>query len=91
MYVMFKSYKYVASLRGRNAAGDEEEDSIWECKSSNTDPCGLDSNCIKRAVLVKGNPKICPAGESCQKQCFEREQYPALAAQRIPNKRGLVV
>ncbi|KAL1377210.1 hypothetical protein pipiens_004219 [Culex pipiens pipiens] len=64
MYVMIKSNKYVASLRERNAAGDEEEDSICECKSSNTDPCGLDSNCINRALLVKGNPKICPAGES---------------------------
>ncbi|KAL1380083.1 hypothetical protein pipiens_014458 [Culex pipiens pipiens] len=87
MYVMIKSNKHVAPLRGRNAAGDEEEDSICECKSSDTDPCGLDSNCINRAMLVKCNPKTCPAGKSCQYQCFKRKQYPALAAKRIPNKR----
>ncbi|XP_038118499.1 histone-lysine N-methyltransferase NSD2 [Culex quinquefasciatus] len=87
MYVMIKSNKNVASLREQNAAGDEEEDSICECKSSNTDQCGLDSNCINRALLVKSNPKFCPAGESCQNQCIKREQYPALAAQWIPNKR----
>ncbi|XP_039453659.1 probable histone-lysine N-methyltransferase Mes-4 [Culex pipiens pallens] len=86
MYVKIKSNKYVAPLRGRNAARDEEEDSICECKPSDTDPCGLDSNCINRALLVECNPKTCPAGESCQNQCFERKQYPALAAKRIPNK-----
>ncbi|EDS35628.1 set domain protein [Culex quinquefasciatus] len=86
MYVKIKSNKYVAPLRGRNAARDEEEDSICECKPSDTDPCGLDSNCINRALLVECNPKTCPAGDSCQNQCFERKQYPALAAKRIPNK-----
>ncbi|EDS33766.1 set domain protein [Culex quinquefasciatus] len=91
MYVMIKSNKYVAPLRGRNAAGDEEEDSICECKLSDMDPCGLDLNCINRALLVKCNPKTCPACKSCQYQCFKRKQYPELAAKRIPNKRwGLV-
>ncbi|KAL1399068.1 hypothetical protein pipiens_008496 [Culex pipiens pipiens] len=49
------------------------------------------SNCINRALLVKCNPKTCPAGKSCQYQCFKRKQYPELAAKWIPNKRwGLV-
>lgn len=65
MYVKIKSNKYVR---------DEEEDSICECKSSDTDPCGQDSNCINWAMLVECNPKTCLAG--CQNQCFERKQYP---------------
>ncbi|XP_038111778.1 histone-lysine N-methyltransferase NSD2 [Culex quinquefasciatus] len=73
MYVKIKSNKYVAPLRGCNATRDEEEDLICEYKLSNTDTCGLNSNCINRALLVECNPKICPVGESCQNQCFERK------------------
>ncbi|KAL1402797.1 hypothetical protein pipiens_019640 [Culex pipiens pipiens] len=43
--------------------------------SSDKDPCGLNSNCINRALLVECNPKTCPASESCQNQCFKRKQY----------------
>ncbi|EDS42713.1 set domain protein [Culex quinquefasciatus] len=52
-----------------------DSDIIDEYKSSDKDPCGLDSNCINRALLVECNSKTFPASESCQNQCFKRKQY----------------
>ncbi|XP_066469600.1 histone-lysine N-methyltransferase, H3 lysine-36 specific isoform X2 [Tiliqua scincoides] len=46
------------------------------CKPTDENPCGLDSECINRMLLYECHPAVCPAGERCQNQCFSKRQYP---------------
>uniref|UniRef100_A0A8B9CJ78 Histone-lysine N-methyltransferase, H3 lysine-36 specific n=1 Tax=Anser brachyrhynchus TaxID=132585 RepID=A0A8B9CJ78_9AVES len=46
------------------------------CKPTDENPCGLDSECINRMLLYECHPLVCPAGERCQNQCFSKRQYP---------------
>ncbi|KAL1395808.1 hypothetical protein pipiens_010970 [Culex pipiens pipiens] len=84
MYVKIKFNKNVAPLSGRNARRRTRSVSEHRrTRTVRTRPCGLESNCINRALLEECNPKSYPAGESCKIQCFKRKQYPALEAKRI--------
>lgn len=46
------------------------------CKSSDDNPCGQDSECINRMLLYECHPSVCPAGEGCLNQAFSKRQYP---------------
>ncbi|XP_070595023.1 histone-lysine N-methyltransferase, H3 lysine-36 specific isoform X5 [Erythrolamprus reginae] len=46
------------------------------CKPTDENPCGLDSECINRLLLYECHPAVCSAGERCQNQCFTKRQYP---------------
>nr|XP_033782742.1 histone-lysine N-methyltransferase, H3 lysine-36 and H4 lysine-20 specific [Geotrypetes seraphini]XP_033782743.1 histone-lysine N-methyltransferase, H3 lysine-36 and H4 lysine-20 specific [Geotrypetes seraphini]XP_033782744.1 histone-lysine N-methyltransferase, H3 lysine-36 and H4 lysine-20 specific [Geotrypetes seraphini] len=46
------------------------------CKATDENPCGLDSECINRMLLYECHPMVCPAGEHCQNQAFTKRQYP---------------
>ncbi|XP_031809608.1 histone-lysine N-methyltransferase, H3 lysine-36 and H4 lysine-20 specific isoform X3 [Sarcophilus harrisii] len=46
------------------------------CKASDDNPCGIDSECINRMLLYECHPTVCPAGGRCQNQCFSKRQYP---------------
>ncbi|KAG9490787.1 hypothetical protein GDO78_006232 [Eleutherodactylus coqui] len=46
------------------------------CKESDDNPCGQDSECINRMLLYECHPSVCPAGECCQNQAFSKRQYP---------------
>ncbi|KAG8128430.1 hypothetical protein E2320_015267 [Naja naja] len=46
------------------------------CKPTDENPCGLDSECINRMLLYECHPAVCLAGERCQNQCFTKRQYP---------------
>ncbi|NXN11208.1 NSD1 protein, partial [Indicator maculatus] len=46
------------------------------CKPTDENPCGLDSECINRMLLYECHPLVCPAGQRCQNQCFSKRQYP---------------
>ncbi|XP_068072231.1 histone-lysine N-methyltransferase, H3 lysine-36 specific isoform X2 [Danio rerio] len=45
------------------------------CKATDENPCGMDSECINRMLLYECHPQVCPAGERCQNQCFIKRQY----------------
>uniref|UniRef100_A0A8C9TLT8 Histone-lysine N-methyltransferase, H3 lysine-36 and H4 lysine-20 specific-like n=1 Tax=Scleropages formosus TaxID=113540 RepID=A0A8C9TLT8_SCLFO len=45
------------------------------CKASDENPCGMDSECINRMLMYECHPQVCPAGECCQNQCFTKRQY----------------
>ncbi|XP_062868198.1 histone-lysine N-methyltransferase NSD2 [Trichomycterus rosablanca] len=45
------------------------------CKATDENPCGMDSECINRMLLYECHPQVCPAGEGCQNQCFTKRQY----------------
>lgn len=85
MYVKIKSNRYVPPLK-TPVAREEVDDTMCECKSSDPEPCGPESNCINRALLVECDAKVCPAKDRCQNQCFEKKQYPALMAKRFSHK-----
>ncbi|XP_044304209.1 histone-lysine N-methyltransferase NSD2 isoform X1 [Varanus komodoensis] len=46
------------------------------CKPSDENPCGSDSECLNRMLMYECHPQVCPAGERCQNQCFTKRQYP---------------
>ncbi|XP_021036657.1 histone-lysine N-methyltransferase, H3 lysine-36 and H4 lysine-20 specific isoform X2 [Mus caroli] len=46
------------------------------CKATDENPCGIDSECINRMLLYECHPTVCPAGVRCQNQCFSKRQYP---------------
>ncbi|XP_042313013.1 histone-lysine N-methyltransferase NSD2 isoform X3 [Sceloporus undulatus] len=46
------------------------------CKPSDENPCGFDSECLNRMLMYECHPQVCPAGDSCQNQCFTKRQYP---------------
>uniref|UniRef100_UPI00398F63BD histone-lysine N-methyltransferase, H3 lysine-36 specific-like isoform X2 n=1 Tax=Pristiophorus japonicus TaxID=55135 RepID=UPI00398F63BD len=46
------------------------------CKPTDENPCGLDSECLNRMLMYECHPAVCPAGEKCQNQCFTKRQYP---------------
>ncbi|XP_029439983.1 histone-lysine N-methyltransferase, H3 lysine-36 and H4 lysine-20 specific [Rhinatrema bivittatum] len=46
------------------------------CKATDENPCGLDSECINRMLLYECHPTFCPTGERCQNQAFTKRQYP---------------
>uniref|UniRef100_A0A8C5K7W8 Histone-lysine N-methyltransferase, H3 lysine-36 specific n=1 Tax=Jaculus jaculus TaxID=51337 RepID=A0A8C5K7W8_JACJA len=46
------------------------------CKATDENPCGIDSECINRMLLYECHPTVCPAGARCQNQCFSKRQYP---------------
>ncbi|XP_016353618.1 histone-lysine N-methyltransferase, H3 lysine-36 and H4 lysine-20 specific-like isoform X4 [Sinocyclocheilus anshuiensis] len=45
------------------------------CKATDENPCGMDSECINRMLLYECHPQVCPAGERCQNQCFTKRQF----------------
>lgn len=45
-----------------------------ECKPDQEDACT--SDCLNRMMMYECNPTVCPAGEKCHNQRFQRRQYP---------------
>uniref|UniRef100_A0A1B6KAF0 Histone-lysine N-methyltransferase n=2 Tax=Graphocephala atropunctata TaxID=36148 RepID=A0A1B6KAF0_9HEMI len=49
-----------------------------ECDPHSKAPCAPESDCLNRILMVECNPLVCPAGEKCCNQLFEKRQYPPL-------------
>lgn len=45
------------------------------CKASDENPCGADSECINRMLMYECHPQVCAAGERCQNQAFTKREY----------------
>ncbi|XP_061581099.1 histone-lysine N-methyltransferase, H3 lysine-36 specific isoform X2 [Cololabis saira] len=45
------------------------------CKASDENPCGIDSECINRMLMYECHPQVCAAGERCQNQAFMKREY----------------
>ncbi|XP_069507600.1 histone-lysine N-methyltransferase, H3 lysine-36 specific isoform X2 [Ambystoma mexicanum] len=56
------------------------------CKATDDNPCGQDSECINRMLLYECNPSVCPAGEQCLNQCFSMKQYPEVEVFRTASR-----
>lgn len=80
-----KPPKYVKILSNRfygnvNKIQDSKENvaTTCDCDPSKPNPCGPESDCINRLLMVECNPQVCPAGENCCNQNFEKKNYPNL-------------
>lgn len=45
------------------------------CKATDENPCGIDSECINRMLMYECHPQVCVAGERCQNQAFTKRHY----------------
>ncbi|XP_038070520.1 histone-lysine N-methyltransferase NSD2-like [Patiria miniata] len=58
-----------------------------DCKPTSENPCGKDSDCLNRILLIECHPLVCPAGEKCQNQRFQKREYPESRPEKM-GKRG---
>ncbi|XP_024083584.1 histone-lysine N-methyltransferase NSD2 isoform X2 [Cimex lectularius] len=75
-YIKIQVNKPYSSVK--NIELDSNSITPCECDPKQDNPCGPDSNCLNRLLLVECNPEICPAGEKCCNQNFEKRLYPPL-------------
>ncbi|XP_043537388.1 histone-lysine N-methyltransferase NSD3 isoform X3 [Chiloscyllium plagiosum] len=73
-YRFIKTNKPVGKVQIHVA--DVSEIPRCNCKPTDENPCGLDSECLNRILMYECHPLVCPAGESCQNQCFSKRLYP---------------
>ncbi|XP_069773931.1 histone-lysine N-methyltransferase NSD3 isoform X3 [Narcine bancroftii] len=73
-YRFTKSNKPIGKVQIRIA--DLSEIPRCNCKPTDENPCGLDSECLNRILMYECHPSACPAGERCQNQCFTKRLYP---------------
>lgn len=77
------SLKLTASISQVNRAigkvqfitADLSEIPRCNCKASDENPCGVDSECINRMLMYECHPQVCAAGERCQNQAFTKREY----------------
>ncbi|XP_072913947.1 histone-lysine N-methyltransferase NSD3 isoform X1 [Hemitrygon akajei] len=73
-FKFIKANKPVGKVQVRIA--DLSEIPRCNCKPTDENPCGLDSECLNRILMYECHPSVCPAGEKCQNQCFTKRLYP---------------
>ncbi|KAM3830927.1 histone-lysine N-methyltransferase NSD3 isoform 2-T2 [Vipera latastei] len=73
-YKHIKSNKVVGKVQIQVA--DLSEIPRCNCKPTDENPCGLESECLNRMLQYECHPHVCPAGERCQNQCFTKRLYP---------------
>ncbi|VVC28087.1 Hypothetical protein CINCED_3A006750 [Cinara cedri] len=49
-----------------------------ECDPYQQNPCGPGSDCINRMLMFECHPQLCPAGNRCNNQRFEKRLYPTM-------------
>lgn len=49
-----------------------------DCSPNSTSPCGDDSKCINRMLMFECLREVCPAGDKCCNQRFQKRQYPKI-------------
>ncbi|GJQ75891.1 putative histone-lysine N-methyltransferase [Trypoxylus dichotomus] len=75
-YIKIKVNRPVGNVRQFD--GNVSNTTPCECDPKNKNPCGADSDCLNRLLLTECDPEVCPAGEKCQNQNFEKRNYPPL-------------
>ncbi|KAM4615681.1 histone-lysine N-methyltransferase NSD3 isoform 2-T2 [Polymixia lowei] len=72
-YKFIKSNKPVGKVQVHVA--DLSEIPRCNCKPTDDHPCNIDSQCLNRMLQYECHPQVCPAGESCENQCFSKRLY----------------
>uniref|UniRef100_A0A8D3C4H8 Histone-lysine N-methyltransferase NSD3 n=1 Tax=Scophthalmus maximus TaxID=52904 RepID=A0A8D3C4H8_SCOMX len=72
-YKLIKSNKPVGKVQVHVA--DLSEIPRCNCRPADEHPCSLDSQCLNRMLQYECHPQVCPAGDSCENQCFSKRLY----------------
>ncbi|XP_063753320.1 histone-lysine N-methyltransferase NSD3 isoform X2 [Eleginops maclovinus] len=72
-YKLIKSNKPVGKVQVHVA--DLSEIQRCNCRPTDEHPCSLHSQCLNRMLQYECHPQVCPAGESCENQCFSKRLY----------------
>uniref|UniRef100_A0A671TQK8 Histone-lysine N-methyltransferase NSD3 n=1 Tax=Sparus aurata TaxID=8175 RepID=A0A671TQK8_SPAAU len=72
-YKFIKSNKPVGKVQMHVA--DLSEIQRCNCRPSDDHPCSLNSQCLNRMLQYECHPQVCPAGDSCENQCFSKRLY----------------
>nr|XP_046243900.1 histone-lysine N-methyltransferase NSD3 isoform X4 [Scatophagus argus] len=72
-YKFIKSNKPVGKVQVHVA--DLSEIQRCNCRPTDEHPCSLHSQCLNRMLQYECHPQVCPAGESCENQCFSKRLY----------------
>uniref|UniRef100_A0A3P8TJP2 Histone-lysine N-methyltransferase NSD3 n=1 Tax=Amphiprion percula TaxID=161767 RepID=A0A3P8TJP2_AMPPE len=72
-YKFIKSNKPVGKVQMHVA--DLSEIPRCNCRSTDEHPCSLDSQCLNRMLQYECHPQVCPAGDTCENQCFSKRLY----------------
>ncbi|XP_072243708.1 histone-lysine N-methyltransferase NSD3 isoform X3 [Leuresthes tenuis] len=72
-YKSIKSNKPVGKVQMHVA--DLSEIPRCNCRPTDEHPCSLDSQCLNRMLQYECHPQVCPAGDSCENQCFSKRLY----------------
>uniref|UniRef100_A0A8C8D9E1 Histone-lysine N-methyltransferase NSD3 n=1 Tax=Oncorhynchus tshawytscha TaxID=74940 RepID=A0A8C8D9E1_ONCTS len=72
-YKFIKSNKPVGKVQVHIA--DLSEIPRCNCKPTDQHPCSLDSQCLNRMLQYECHSQVCPAGDSCENQCFSKRLY----------------
>lgn len=83
-YIKIKTNKPVGAVRMMEA--NVSSMTPCECDPNSNNPCAPDSDCLNRILMVECNPLICPAGDNCQNQLFEKRHYPPLMPYRTEGR-----
>ncbi|XP_064631567.1 histone-lysine N-methyltransferase NSD2-like [Lineus longissimus] len=59
---------------------------IPRCECTEEMPCTKESDCLNRMLMYECHPTLCPAGEKCQNQCFQKRQYPEVVPYKTPGR-----
>ncbi|XP_071166810.1 histone-lysine N-methyltransferase NSD2-like isoform X1 [Mytilus edulis] len=57
-----------------------------ECKPEQDNPCSSDTDCLNRMLMYECHPAVCPAGEKCQNQRYQKREYPDSEPYKVPGK-----
>ncbi|KAM4575910.1 histone-lysine N-methyltransferase NSD3 isoform 4-T4 [Odontesthes bonariensis] len=72
-YKSIKSNKPVGKVQMHVA--DLSEVPRCNCRPTDEHPCSFDSQCLNRMLQYECHPQVCPAGDSCENQCFSKRLY----------------
>ena len=67
-------------------SNDLLDEQACDCDPRKENPCGKDSDCINRMLLLECCPTLCPAGEKCGNQQFQHQEYPDLIVKSASSK-----
>ncbi|XP_076345841.1 histone-lysine N-methyltransferase NSD2-like isoform X2 [Tachypleus tridentatus] len=57
-----------------------------ECDPKSSNPCGNETDCLNQMLMFECHPSVCPAGDLCQNQRFQKRQYVPAAPFRVEDR-----
>lgn len=74
----FKSIKVNRPFGDCPVILDEDHQQSCDCDPNKSDPCGNDSDCINRTLMLECKPGLCSAGDKCGNMRIQKQIYPGI-------------